>query len=198
MPGSALPLACASSPARTCQIVGHKSWEGPGTTTRFFCPCLFSRIPSPESRVPASQSGFTLLEVLAAIALLAFAFAIGLRAMSGSLSNSTRGEAMTQTALEVQSLLDMQGLTDPLRAGEQQGRFPDGASWRLLVSVYQPPRGSAVAFSTPGSLAGDDDNGDLDRGGGIDLFRLDLDVRYAGAHTLHFSTLKAQLAQRQP
>ncbi|MGH8212338.1 MAG: prepilin-type N-terminal cleavage/methylation domain-containing protein, partial [Rhodanobacteraceae bacterium] len=69
-----------------------------------------------------AETGFTLLEVLAAIALLAFAFAIGLRAMSGALGNSTRGEAMTQTALEVQSLLDMQGLTDPLRAGVQQGR----------------------------------------------------------------------------
>ena len=55
-----------------------------------------------------AETGFTLLEVLAAIALLGFAFAIGLRAMSGSLGNSTRGEAMTQTALEAQSLLDMQ------------------------------------------------------------------------------------------
>ncbi|HJU09149.1 MAG TPA: prepilin-type N-terminal cleavage/methylation domain-containing protein [Rhodanobacteraceae bacterium] len=143
-------------------------------------------------------SGFTLLEVLAAIALLAFAFAIGLRAMSGALGNSTRGEAMTQAALEAQSLLDMQGLSVPLRAGEQQGRFADGASWRLQTSVYRPPvqnANPAAAFSTPEPLSDDDDADGMNRGGGIDLFRLDLDVRYAGTRTLHFSTLKAQLAQ---
>ncbi len=147
-----------------------------------------------------AETGFTLLEVLAAIALLAFAFAIGLRAMSGALGNSARGEAMTQAALESQSLLDMQGLSVPLRAGEQQGRFPDGASWRLQTSVYRPPANSnaAATFSTPESLADDDDAGGLNRGSGIDLFRLDLDVRYAGTRTLHFSTLKAQLAQQQP
>ena len=157
----------------------------------------FWRVPSPESRVPASQKGFTLLEVLAAIALLAFAFAIGLRAMSGALGNSTRGEALTQATLEAQSLLDMQGLSVPLRAGEQQGRFPDGASWRLQTSVYRPPANpnTTASFSTPGSLADDDDADGLDRGSGIDLFRLDLDVRYAGARTLRFSTMKAQLAQ---
>src|SRR5690242_15680824 len=156
------------------------------------------RVPSPEPRVLALQKGFTLLEVLAAIALLAFAFAIGLRAMSGALGNSARGEAMTQTTLEAQSLLDMQGLTDPLRAGVQQGRFDDGASWRLQTSVYRPPASSSnpsAAFSTPESPS-DDEFGGLNRGGVIDLFRLDLDVRYAGNRSLHFSTLKAQLAQQ--
>jgi len=148
-----------------------------------------------------AETGFTLLEVLAAIALLGFAFAIGLRAMSGSLGNSTRGEAMTQTALEAQSLLDMQGLTDPLRAGVQQGRFDDGASWILQTSTYRPPAqvsNPAAGFSEPGSPSEDDDSGGLDQGGGIDLFRLDLEVRYGGNRTLQFSTLKAQLAQRQP
>src|SRR5579885_2494235 len=156
-------------------------------------PMLFdSRFPIPDSPLPR---GFTLLEVLAAIALLAFAFAIGLRAMSGSLGNSARGESMTQATLEAQSLLDMQGLTVPLRSGVQQGRFPDGAAWQLQTSLYRPPAQNpnpAAAFSAPQPLTAEDDGGP---GGGIDLFRLDLDVHYAGTRTLHFSTLKAQLAQ---
>ncbi|HJU26670.1 MAG TPA: prepilin-type N-terminal cleavage/methylation domain-containing protein, partial [Rhodanobacteraceae bacterium] len=159
----------------------------------------FWRVPSPESRVPASQKGFTLLEVLAAIALLAFAFAIGLRAMSGALGNGARGEAMTQAALEAQSLLDMQGLDTALSPGVQQGRFPDGANWSLRTSVYRPPVESAnpaSAFSTPQSVSGEEDSANP-RGSGIDLFRLELDVRYAGSHTLHLSTLKAQLAQQR-
>lgn len=132
-------------------------------------------------------SGFTLLEVLAAIALLAFAFAIGLRAMSGALNNSVRGEALTTATLEAQSLLDQQGLVVPLRAGVQQGSFPDGASWQLRTRKFNPPaptpaNGFAAAPTQP--LAGN----------GIDLFRMDLDVRYGGNRTLHFSTLRAQQA----
>lgn len=136
---------------------------------------------------PRSSKGFTLLEVLAAIALLAFAFAIGLRAMSGALGNSMRGEAITTATLESQSLLDEQGLVLPLRNGVQQGRFADGATWQLRTSKYTPPAPPAngLAASPAQPLAS-----------GIDLFRLDLDVHYGGGRTLHFSTLRAQQAQQ--
>ncbi len=130
-------------------------------------------------------SGFTLLEVLAAIALLAFAFAIGLRAMSGALSNAV---------LQAQSLLDAQGLTAPLRAGLRHGSFVDGATWQLRASVYTPPSSPpAAGFAAPPAQS---------FGGGIDLYRLDLDVHYggSGARALRFSTMRAQLMQgaRQP
>lgn len=136
--------------------------------------------------------GFTLLEVLAAVALLALSFAIGLRAMSAAFGNSARGQATTQAVLQAQSLLDMQGLEEPLRAGVEQGSFRDGSLWRLQTRVYRPPVqkvNPAAAFSAPQPLGGNLATG------GVDLFRLDLDVRYAGTRTLHFSTLKAQLAQ---
>ena len=143
--------------------------------------------PPPPRPPPRSSKGFTLLEVLAAIALLAFAFAIGLRAMSGALKNSMRGEAITATTLEAQSLLDEQGLVLPLSAGMQQGRFADGSTWRLRTTRYAPPATPpANGFATsPAQPLG---------GNGIDLFRLDLDVRYGGGRTLHFSTLRAQQA----
>jgi len=134
------------------------------------------------------SSGFTLLEVLAAMALLAFAFAIGLRAMSGALGNSMRGEALTTATLEAQSLLDQQGLVVPLSAGVQQGRFADGATWQLRTSKFKPPvTPSASGFAASPAQP---------RGNGIDLFRLDLDVRYGGARTLHFATLRAQQGQQ--
>ena len=134
-----------------------------------------------------------MLEVLAAIALLALAFAIGLRAMSAALGNGARGEATTQAVLQAQSLLDMQGLEEPLRTGVEQGRFSDGSLWRLQTSVYKPPVQNvnpAAAFFAPQPLGAT-----IAMGNGVDLFRLDLDVRYAGTRKLHFSTLKAQLAQ---
>lgn len=136
---------------------------------------------------PLRSKGFTLLEVLAAIALLAFAFAIGLRAMSGALGNSMRGGALTTATLEAQSLLDEQGLVLPLRNGVQQGRFADGATWQLRTSKFTPPapppaNGFATSPAQPIASSG------------IDLFRMDLDVRYGGGRTLHFSTLRAQQA----
>jgi general secretion pathway protein I len=144
---------------------------------------------NPTPSHPRTTSGFTLLEVLAAIALLAFAFAIGLRAMSGALGNSMRGEALTGATLEAQSLLDQQGLVLPLSAGVQQGRFDDGAAWQLRTTKFTPPvppPANGFAASPAQPLAGN----------GIDLFRLDLDVRYGGGRTLHFSTLRAQQAQQ--
>jgi len=135
-------------------------------------------------------SGFTLLEVLAAIALLAFAFAIGLRAMSGALGNATQGAALTTAALQAQSLLDAQGLTAPLRTGVQRGRFADSSTWQLRTTALTPPSPPAPAAGFAASPA-------QSFGGGIDLYRLDLDVHYggSGARTLHFSTLRAQMAQ---
>lgn len=132
------------------------------------------------------DQGFTLLEVLAAIAVLAFAFAIGLRAMSGALGNSMRGAAITSATLEAQSLLDQQGLVVPLSAGVQQGRFADGAAWQLRTRKYKSP--------VPAPAAGFEDSPAQPLGNGIDLFRLDLDVRYGSNRTLHFATLRAQQA----
>ena len=87
----------------------------------------------------------------------------------------------------------MQGLEAPLRAGVQQGRF---ARWFAVapadprVQAAGAERESAAAFSTP-----QPPGGNIAMRQRLDLFRLDLDVRYAGTRTLHFSTLKAQLAQ---
>lgn len=135
----------------------------------------------------AGQHGFTLLEVLAAIALLAFAFAIGLRAMSGALNNSMRGEAITTATLEAQSLLDQQGLVLPLSNGVQDGRFADGATWQLRTTKFRPPAPPPASgfANSPAQPLGSS---------GIDLFRMDLAVRYGGGRTLHFSTLRAQQA----
>ena len=143
-----------------------------------------SSVPPAPCSLPSK--GFTLLEVLAAIALLAFAFAIGLRAMSGALHNTARGTAITAATLEAQSLLDAQGLATPLRNGVQQGSFADGSAWRLQTRAFVPPvpRGDAGAGQAAQAP-----------NGGIALFRLDLDVRYDATRTLHFSTLRAQTAQ---
>lgn len=172
-----------------------------GAPFQHYCEFLISRdrspasssrhsvlAPRPPAPHPRSSRGFTLLEVLAAIALLAFAFAIGLGAMSSALGNSMRGEALTTATLEAQSLLDDQGLVLPLRSGMQQGSFADGARWQLRTSKYAPPASAPEPGFTSSPA--------LPLGNGVDLFRLDLDVRYGGGRRLHFSTLRAQQGQQ--
>ena len=60
------------------------------------------------------QRGFTLIEVLAAIALLAIAFAVGLGALGKSAQNAAQAAALDTAVERAQSLLAGQGLAAPL------------------------------------------------------------------------------------
>lgn len=132
--------------------------------------------------------GFTLLEVLAALALLAIGFAIGLSALGRAMGNTSRAAALTAATLDAQTLLDGAGLLTPLREGVERGRFDDGMQWELRVRKYlpqQPP--AANTFGAPQPVV---------PASGIDLFQLDLDVHYGAGRVLHLATLRAQAAQQ--
>ena len=86
--------------------------------------------PVPQAR------GFTLIEVLAALAILAMTAAFALRALSGALMLTDRGER-EQAALSVaESVLDRVGRDIEVREGEQDGRTADGFAWQVRMSSY--------------------------------------------------------------
>ncbi|HET9818070.1 MAG TPA: prepilin-type N-terminal cleavage/methylation domain-containing protein [Rhodanobacteraceae bacterium] len=141
----------------------------------------------PGSRFPG---GFTLIEVLAAIALLAIAFAIGLGALGKSAQNAGRGVALDSAIERAQSLLSTQGLIEPLKDETLSGEFDDGMRWTLKIHAL-PQAAAAPVAAAPlqqrGLVAA--------QAAAIDLYQLDIAVQYGAGRTLRLSTQRAQAAQ---
>lgn len=123
--------------------------------------------------------GFTLLEVMAAIVILALAFAILLKAMGSSVALTHKAAARTEAAAWAQSLLDSAYVMTPPQPGTTAGRFDATYRWRLDVQPWQPPQ-------TGG--AGQKPSADPLR-----LYKLDLAVMWGAPprqHVAHFATLR--------
>jgi general secretion pathway protein I len=102
---------------------------------------------------PSSQRGYTLIEVIAAFAVLA----VGLTLLLGTLSGASQqvrwaGEA-GRAALHAQSLLDQTGVGQALQAGTRSGEFEDGRyRWTLDVQAWRDPskpEGQPESLSAP-------------------------------------------------
>jgi len=127
--------------------------------------------------MPARQSGFTLIEVMAAFAVFALLFGVTLQVLSTSMSNTRRAGDLTMAALWAQSVLDVAGVEDMIEPGRSNGRFDERFSWTLEVSEEQ-------VFDERGL-----DPADLP----ISLYRLELTVEWGDNPTrsAFFYTLRA-------
>ena len=126
--------------------------------------------------------GFSLLEVIAAVLLLAITFASLMRVAGSSLNLTTRSAERSQAAMWAHSLLDSAFVLEPIHAGRSSGRFDQRYHWRLDVQPYQPVPTVAVAGPQPQSPASP-----------LRLYRLDLDVLWTSAghdYSARFSTLR--------
>ena len=135
-----------------------------------------SQIPNPDSR---RQNGFTLLEVIAAIMLLAIAFAALMQVAGGAIRLSQNAGEHSEAALWARSLLDTAFTTEPIRAGTTSGRFDRRYSWQLQVTPWRP------AGAAPNAQ--------------LQLYQLDLEVMWGATvhpQSAHFRTLR--LASASP
>jgi hypothetical protein len=132
--------------------------------------------------------------VLAAIALLAIAFAVGLSALGGAARNASRAAALDAATEHAQSLLAGQGLADPLENESKSGTFADGMTWSLKVHALPQPAASpddateAVDFAQSGGVM-------VAQAAAIDLYQLDVAIEYGDHRTLRLSTERAQAVQ---
>lgn len=128
------------------------------------------------------QRGFSLIEVVAAFALLAVGLGAAMQIAVGSLRQARNAAEFTEASLYAQSLLDTTGIGERLEEGGDSGRFGERYEWDLDVRPYE------VTSDMP-----------LDPGmAPVELYRLDLRVRWArGRHTheAQFSTLRALTPQ---
>lgn len=83
-----------------------------------------------------AQSGFTLIEVLVALAILGISLAVLMHVFSESLHRSRESQAEMTASTLAQSLLADVGHSVPLRPGDTKGELPNGYSWQLHIAPY--------------------------------------------------------------
>ncbi len=87
---------------------------------------------------PKRNSGFTLIEVLIAFAILALVLGVVFRTLSTGLSHERTAGLVTARILEARSILDRLGADVALEEGTIEGRLATGEPWTLTVSLIEP------------------------------------------------------------
>jgi general secretion pathway protein I len=86
----------------------------------------------PADRNEAAR-GFTLIEVLVALAIAALGLGLMLSATGTGLQSASVADQYIQATSRAQSLLAQVGLSSPLKAGDTSGDYDDGYGWRVHV-----------------------------------------------------------------
>jgi general secretion pathway protein I len=126
--------------------------------------------------------GFSLLEVIAAVALLAICFGALMRVAGASLNLTSHASGYTQSALWASSLLDRIFVVDFPAEGTSQGSFD--ATYRWTMHISTPEDSLSVPTNAP-----------------LHLYRIDLDVSWSEAGRplkSHFTTLRTVSTRPAP
>ena len=83
-----------------------------------------------------NEAGFTLVEVVVALAILALSLAVLLNVISNGLRQTDRAKKMAQAGSLAQSLLSKLGTEVPIQEGLTSGEFPEGFRWRVRAERY--------------------------------------------------------------
>lgn len=144
----------------------------------------YSRSPIPNSQ------GFTLIELVAAFVIFALGFGVLLQILGGALHTTAQSVDYSKAAMWAQTVLDTQGIGEPLQEGTSRGRFDDQYSWELRVSKYDPP----PAQTTVAPIGSANANGLITQVTPmLDLFQLDLVVSWGNRFLMHraqFATVR--------
>lgn len=154
------------------------SWTG-----RPLCSGDRPIVPRSPFPIPRSQQGFSLLEVIAAIMLLAIAFTALMKVAEASIRLSQNASAHSEAALYARSLLDTAFVNEAIKPGSSSGQFDQRFRWRMDVTTWNPPVPAPSALS-PGPTA---------TIATMQLYQLDLDVLWgspAHPYSAHFRTLR--------
>lgn len=109
-------------------------------------PC----VPGSRFPVPGLQSGYTLIEVIVAFAVLALALTLLLGTLSGASRQVRWADDAGRASLHAQSLLAQLGVGEVLAPGQRQGDFEDGRfRWQLEVAPWHDPAQPPAADDQP-------------------------------------------------
>jgi general secretion pathway protein I len=97
-------------------------------------------------RTEARPSGFTLIEVLVALAIAALGLALLVAATGSGLQNVTIADQYIQATSQAQSRLAQVGRVIPLKKGNYFGVEGNGLHWRVQIAAPMSRSGSAPAL----------------------------------------------------
>lgn len=120
------------------------------------------------------NAGFSLLEVIAAILLLALTFTALMKVAAGSISLTQNAAAHSEAAMWARSMLDSVFVMEPIKLGTSSGQFDKTYRWQLNVTRWSPPVPPEQASA-------------------LQLYQLDLNVLWgatARPRSAHFRTLR--------
>jgi general secretion pathway protein I len=86
-------------------------------------------------REPASNGGFTLLEILVALVVFALAFGVLAQIMQTGLRQSTVARSLAGAAMLARSELARVGIEVPLQVGAVEGESADGLRWQTEIEL---------------------------------------------------------------
>jgi general secretion pathway protein I len=104
--------------------------------------------PRAESTASSASSGFTLIEVLVALAIAGLGLGLLVAATGSGLESSTAAARYLQATSQAQSRLAQIGLTLPLKKGDYFGDEGGGFRWRVHIaeSISHPSSGVEVVL----------------------------------------------------
>lgn len=92
------------------------------------------------SQTNASTSGFTVLEALVALAILAGTTSAVLAALMMKHSLQRRSQGQLSYMMQAQGLLERVGIDIPLRPGTVRGTLVDGGAWIIEIKPFREDR----------------------------------------------------------
>jgi general secretion pathway protein I len=128
----------------------------------------------PRNPSRPSQAGFSLLETIAAILLLALAFGAVMHVAGAATEVAGHARELNRIAMWADTTLDAAGRLEPLREGTRQGWYDTHHQWRTIVSTQDPVPGQAPDLR---------------------VYRIDLDITWRDGRAqrnAHFATLRVQ------
>jgi general secretion pathway protein I len=122
----------AKAAERPCPRVLSCSITGARARWRVRVGTRLRRFAHPTS----ARAGFTLVEIIVALAILALSLNAILPAISDALWRTGEAEAQAEAASLARSLLAQAGSAVALNDGAAAGQFDSGFRWRLQVAPY--------------------------------------------------------------
>lgn len=133
--------------------------------------------PKMVSKTPDIRTaGFTLIEVLTAMMILAIALVTVMQLFSGGLRAVRRSGDVTRSLFQARATMEEALLAGVMTDGEWEGRYEDGTRWRLIIRELRETEPDLETDTKPGAKAVDSRPAPRGAAGDKSLFRVSVSV----------------------